>query len=77
MMLPTKTILIIGVLIKNKSSKPINIIRSVWEAQIENDETMRQYDFDTRNQQRDYQMSIRDYEFGQTMRMFDQQVRAT
>ena len=46
-----------------------------WEAQIENDETMRQYDFDTRNQQRDYQMSIRDYEFGQTMRMFDQQVR--
>ena len=34
MMLPTKTILIIGVLIKNKSSKPINIIRSVGKLRL-------------------------------------------
>ena len=47
----------------------------VYENQIANDNIFRQYDYDTRNQQRDYQMSIRDYEFGQSMRMFNQQVR--
>ena len=44
------------------------------KTQIANDNIFRQYDYDTRNQQRNYQMSIRDYEFGQTMRMFNQQV---
>jgi len=58
---------------QNKRTNKYN--KKLYEAQIENDETMRQYDFDVRNQQRDYQMSIRDYEFGQTMRMYDQQVK--
>ena len=47
----------------------------VYENQIANDKLFREYDYNTRNQQRDYQMSIRDYEFGQSMRMYDQQVK--
>lgn len=47
----------------------------LYKAQIENDETMRQYDFDTQMQRYDYGMGIREYEFDQQMRVFDQQVK--
>ena len=49
--------------------------QKAYENQIANNNLFRQYDYDTRNQQRDYQMSIRQYEFGQSMRMYNQQVR--
>ena len=44
------------------------------EIQKENNAANRQFQIDNLNQQRDYQMGIRDFEFNQAMRVFDSQM---